>query len=184
MRRIAEYCQGFLPGGQLTGRRSRRLARVGEPSIYEGKPIFPWDDEELSSVERLEKDLIELRRYWERYGRKGQPYIAVAPISCQLTDKRAAVAEDVAKGAIREGEVAYVSHYPVLSTDQVVAGLRAHSDIGVDHVGILLASFSFAGRKNVDNLLHQMDLLAAHVLPKLPKDESAVGPFSYPEETP
>ena len=87
-RRIGEYCQGYLPGSGVLDAPSVRYGPIGEqPSRYEGKPVFPWDAEVLSGIERLERDLQEIQKYWDRYGRTGKPYVATT-IQCQITDRR------------------------------------------------------------------------------------------------
>ena len=165
-RRIAEMCQGYLPGGGSTTTRSKSQGTLGEPSRFEGKPTFPWDEDELTGVERVEKDMAEIMKYWERYGRKGKPYLATG-MTGMITDDR------------REAE-AGESRYATTHVDDVVASIRAWSDIGVDHFQIRPAAYRVEGKSQLQVLLHQMELLGEYVMPKVPHTRLET-PFAYPD---
>ncbi|MSQ29194.1 MAG: LLM class flavin-dependent oxidoreductase [Dehalococcoidia bacterium] len=182
-RRIGEYCQGYLPAGvvSVSERRSRRHGKIGEPSIFEGKPVFPWDEEELTGPERFQRDMAELMKYWKRYGRTGRPYVATTT-QVQLTDdRRESDAGTVTRGVIKPGEDSFQSTYQSAHVDDLVAALRAMSDLGVDHIAIRPGAYRYKERNQLENLMHQLDLLGEHVLPKIPKDTAPIGPFSYAE---
>ncbi len=178
-RRIGEYCQGYLPGVGAINTPSTRSGPIGEqPSIYEGKPIFPWDAEELTGTQRLERDLQEIQKYWDRYGRTGKPYVAIT-MQCQITDRRDEDDTEVARGLVAEGERSFRSTYPLVHVDDLVKRIGECNDIGVDHIGIRPGAYSYKDMDQVGNLLHQMDLMAEHVLPKISMTPGPVGPFSY-----
>ncbi|MSQ29186.1 MAG: LLM class flavin-dependent oxidoreductase [Dehalococcoidia bacterium] len=180
-RRIGEYCQGYLPGGGSASRRSTHRGPIGQqPSRYEGKPVFPWDEEELTGPERLQRDLKEIQKYWDRYGRKGKPYVALT-MQCQITDRPDEAGAGVSKGLVKEGERPFRASYPVTHVDDLVETIRQYNDIGVDHIAIRPGGYSYKDFDQVGNLMHQMNLLAAHVLPKVPASIGPIGPFSYPD---
>ena len=177
-RRIGEYCQGYLPNMGPTDRATRRYGKMGEPSVFEGKPVFPWDEEELTGPQRLERDLQEIQKYWARYGRKGKPYVATT-LQVQVTDRRDEADGVVTKGMEKEGEDSFRSSYRLMHVDDLLEVLRAYSDVGVDHVGIRPGAYSYEGKTQLENLTHQMDLIAEHVLPKISLASGPIEPFSY-----
>ena len=178
-RRIGEYCQGYLPGSGVLDAPSVRYGPIGEqPSRYEGKPVFPWDAEELSGIERLERDLREIQKYWDRYGRTGKPYVATT-IQCQITDRRDEDVTEVGRGLAREGERSFRATYPVVHVDDLVQTIRACDDIGVDHIAIRPGAYRYRDLDQLGNLLHQLELMAEHVLPRVSIDHGPIGPFSY-----
>ncbi len=179
-RRIGEYCQGYLPGVGALNTPSTRFGPIGEqPSIFAGKPIFPWDAEELTGTQRLARDLEELQKYWDRYGRTGKPYVAIT-IQCQITDRHNDEEEgEVARGLVKEGELSYKSTYPVVHVDDLVQTIRDCAEVGVDHIGIRPGAYRYRDLDQVGNLLHQMELMAEHVLPKIALTPGPIGPFSY-----
>ncbi|MYB41912.1 MAG: LLM class flavin-dependent oxidoreductase [Chloroflexi bacterium] len=179
-RRIGEYCQGYLPGSTSPlNEPSVRYGPIGEqPSHYEGKPVFPWDAEELTGTQRLERDLREIQKYWDRYGRTGKPYVALT-IQCQISDRRDEDVSEVGRGLVKEGERAFRATYPVVHVDDLVRTIRAWNDVGVDHVAIRPGAYRYGDLDQVGNLLHQLELLAEHVLPKAPIDHGPIVPFSY-----
>ena len=191
-RRIAEYCQGYLPGvgarnapsvnrGPIGGDVGGSTTTEARGSRYEGKPVFPWDAEEITGTERLERDLKELQKYWDEYGRKGKPYVAIT-MQVQLTDSRDEDdTEIIRKGLVPEGQRGFRSTYPLTHVDDLVKTIRACNDSGVDHIGIRPGAYSYKDMDQVGNLLHQMDLMAAHVLPKIPLTHGPIDPFSYPD---
>ncbi len=136
-RRIAEYCQGFVPGA--------------------GGPNGP---------QRLADDLSEIMKYWREYGRSGKPYVAVTSRYAHLTAKRDEAGGAVRKG-IDAGERPFVATFPKLHVDDLVSEIRAYEDAGADHYAIHLPSYRYADLTNQGLLFQQMDLLAEHVLPKI-----------------
>ena len=49
----------------------------------------------------------------------------------------------------------------------------------MDHVGIRPGAYSYAGKTQLENLTHQMDLIAEHVLPKVSLTSGPIEPFLY-----
>ncbi len=183
-KRVAEYCQGYLPRlgigiGASRKRRSRYLGKVGEPSIYEGKPLMPWDAEELTGAERLERDLAEIDKYWKQYGRGGKPYIGLS-VTVQLTDDpKEATGAAVSRGLLTEGESSFQAHYEVAHVDELVDTLRACEEMGVDHVALRPGAYRYKDRDQLSNLMMQMELLGESVLPKVTQDRGPITGLSY-----
>ena len=58
--------------------------------------------------------------------------------------------------------------------DDYVQQLRTMADQGVDMAVVWLPSYRFGSLDNQQMQLQQMELLAEHVLPKIPKDKSKI----------
>lgn len=135
-RRIAEFCQGYVPGAR--------------------------------GVKTIQEDLIQIRGLWQEYGRQGKPYVAITSKYVHLTTKRDEVGDIVKKG-IDTGEAPFLARFPKMHVEDFVNEIRAYADIGADHFAVHLPSYRYANFSNRETLTNQMELLAEHVLPKVPR---------------
>ncbi len=132
-RRIAEFCQGWIPGG---GRG-------------------------MDAVKSAEAGWAEINALWREYGRQGEPYMAIAPRFAWLTSNRAEAEQATEQG--------YRYAYPKTHGDDMVNEIRAYADIGANEYVVQLPSFRQGEFDYQGMLLNQMELLAEHVLPKVPR---------------
>ncbi|MFN8559188.1 MAG: LLM class flavin-dependent oxidoreductase, partial [Dehalococcoidia bacterium] len=138
-RRVAELCQGYVPSGNGA-----------------------------NNPQRLQEDLVEIMRYWKEYGRQGKPYVAVAPRYAHLTTNRDEAGGSIRKG-VDSGERPYLATFPFTHVDDLVSELRAYADLGTDQVVVHLPSYRYGDLAHQALLNQQLDLLAEHVLPKIPR---------------
>ena len=141
-RRVAEYCAGWIPADN-----------TAEPAV----------------MKRVEEGWAEVNTLWKEYGREGKPSLVVAPMFRQLTTQREGAGETVVKAAIKEGEQAYITTYPMTHVDDMVTQMRSYGDIGADMAVAHLPSFRYGEFDNKGMLLNQMEMFAEHVLPKVPR---------------
>ena len=136
-RRIAEYCQGYVPSG----------GRANGPQM-------------------LEQDMGQIMKYWQEYGRPGKPYVAVTSRYVHLTTDRDEAGERVRRG-VDAGERPFVATFPKMHVDDVVNEIQAYEGVGADHYALHLPSYRYGQLSNRETLMKQMDLLAEHVLPRI-----------------
>ncbi len=153
-RRIAEFCQGYVPGA---GGAQRDLP---ESHPFHGRPPY--------GPKTLEEDLKEINKLWKEYGREGKPYVAVAPKYVHLTTKRSEASGSVSRGVV-VGDIPYTPTFPKMHVQDLVNEIRAYADVGADEFVIHPPSYKYGGASNQEVLLNQMEMIAEHVLPKVPK---------------
>ena len=150
-RRVAEYCDGWMPG----------------PPVGRGTGEF--HGHEADPMKTLEENWAEINTLWKEYGREGKPILKLGG-GGHLTTDRSKVGETIAKGIRKEGQMAYISRQTLTHVDDVVAQARAHADIGADHWVAGFPSYRYGEFDNQEMFLNQMELFAEHVLPKIPRD--------------
>ena len=165
------------------GPRPRR--RIAER--YQGSIGAPGRDAE--SQRSFASDMADLNKLWKEHGRSGKPYL-MAMERGHLTTQRGQAGQDVVMGVAPEGERArgtdtgvrmqageeraYVSTYPLTHVDETVANLRRLDAAGVDMAIVWLPSYRYGGLDNQGLQLQQMEILAEHVLPKIPRDKKPI----------
>jgi murein L,D-transpeptidase YcbB/YkuD len=65
-------------------------------------------------------------------------------------------------------ELTYISRKNIVHVDDLVEQIRSYDDIGVDMVMVNLPSYRHGEFNNMEMQLNQVELLAEHVLPKIP----------------
>ncbi len=165
-RRIAERYQGWVPGA---GR---------------GK----------EGIKAVEDGWTEVNRLWKEYGRQGEPYLSVAPKYLHLTLDRSKAVGTVRKGLDspnpgtpqvvtlsgghtyerfdEASERTYAPEFPMMHPDDLVAEMRTYESLGADMFVVHPPSYRYGEFDNQGMLMNQMEMLAEHVLPKIPKDET------------
>ena len=156
-------------------------------NMYQGN-IQGFDNKDPESVKKYQEDIADLERRWKEAGRKGRPY-QMSLNMVHLTTNREEAGEVVTKGAVPQGqdyngdqpermaegqERVYMSNYRLKHVDDYVDQLRHQEALGMDMAIIWLPCYNFRGMNNKQMQLHQMDLVAEHILPKLSKDSSVV----------
>lgn len=159
-RRIAERYQGWLRG------------------------TVAVKDANADYFKSLDQDWAKINSLWKENGRQGKPYL-MAQTGGHFTACSSQVGGSVVKGLTTEGqsivgtagrveeggERAYVTTFPISHVSEVVEQLRSYEELGVDMVLINVPSYRFGTLDNLGMQLQQMDLLAEHVLPKIPRDK-------------
>ncbi len=169
------------------GARPRR--RVAER--YQG--VIQGPGRPVESQRTFESDMADLTKLWKEHGRTGKPYI-MAGIGGQITADRSLAGNAIVKGIVPEGpagdfiregaarpdrmpegqERAYVSTFNQVHVDTYLEDVRRAEAAGVDMVIFNLPSYRFGGLDNQAMQLQQMEILAEHVLPKIPRDKKPV----------
>ena len=140
-RRIAEYCQGWVPGA---GGR------------------------EGGSLETLADGWEEINRLCKEYGRQGKPYFAVGGVRHHLTTDRAQAGDAVTRGIGKEGERVYISTFPMTHVDDMVSRIRSVGNLGADTYVVHLPSYRHGEFTNNQNMMtNQLEMLGEHVIPKV-----------------
>jgi len=169
-------------------RGPRPFRRIAER--YDG--WVPGAGKDFDSVKTTEKEWAEINSLWHEYGRKGKPYLSIAPAFRQLTTDKSKVGHDVVKGVgspnlgdpdmvtlsgghsyerYSDGtERSYLSTFTMTHVDDMANLMRAYSDIGADMFVAHLPSYRYGEFDNKSMLLNQMDMYAEHVLPKVNRD--------------
>ncbi|MEK7777614.1 MAG: TIGR03619 family F420-dependent LLM class oxidoreductase [Chloroflexota bacterium] len=162
-RRIAERYQGWVAGGAQTP----EAAKTSEQS---------W---------------AEITRLWKEHGREGKPYWAVSGATAHLTMDTREAGSSIRKGLdspnlgnpetvtlpgghtyqrFAEGtERTYATNFRMTHPDDLVRQIRTLNDLGADMFVVNLPSYRYKDMDNLGLQLQQMELLAEHVLPKVPK---------------
>ncbi len=138
-RRIAEFCQGWIPG---PGERAEGLRRV-------------------------EQGWREITKLWKENEREGDPFLSVSPKRCHLVPPRARTTGAVSKGVTREGERAYVAAYPMVRPSDLVKEIKSFENIGAEEYVVFPPTYRFGEWDNQGTLMNQLELLGEHVLPKV-----------------
>ena len=147
------------------------------------------------SLQRFEKDSATVDSLWKEYGRQGKPY-QMALAMTHLTTDRSQAGSVITKGldspelgspevvTLSDGRTyerfdegtqrTYASSYHMTHVDDYVQQLRTMADQGVDMAVVWLPSYRFGSLDNQEMQLQQMELLAEHVLPKIPKDNGKI----------
>ena len=156
-RRIAERYDGWVPGGGGGG---------------------------ADGLKSLEKDWAEINSLWNENGREGKPRFVVGGGGHLTTDHSEAggtILKGIAKDsqavvglggrvdASKGEERTYISTKNIIHVDDLVTQIRSYDDIGVDMVVVNLPSYRHGEFDNIGMQLNQMELLAEHVLPKIPR---------------
>ena len=137
---------------------------------------------DAESLRAFETDWAQLNSMWKENGREGKPYL-IMQAGGHITADRSMAGQQVVKGIsaagspppgvggrVQEGqERAYVSTFNITHTDDLVTQLRTFSDLGADMVVVNLPSYRFGDLDNLGMQLNQMETLAEHVMPKIPK---------------